>query len=165
MTLYIAWNCALPVTTGVSLAPSYAAGAKVALQLATPATTQLRIVEWGCSFGGSAAGAPATCELAQAVTASTVTAHSTTTVQPVGENTNTSGLTMSTTATGYGTGAITSTVTEKVFDAQLIGPTGVYVKQWPLGREPVLVPSRFCQARVNTAATLTMLLYVMFEEC
>lgn len=165
MTLYVAWNCALPVTTGMSLGTSYTTGAKVGVQLATPSTTQIRIVEWGVSFNGSAGGAPATCELVQVGTASTVTAHSTTTVQPIGENTNPSGLTMSTTGTGYGAAAITSTTTDKVFDAIFLGPTGVYDHQWPLGREPIVVPSKFVQLRINTAATLTALAYIAFEEC
>lgn len=165
MTLYVAWNCALPITTGMSLGTSYAAGAKVAVQLATPAGTQIRLVEWGVSFNGSAGGAPAVCELVQVAAASTVTAHSTTTVQPIGDNANPSGLTYSTTTTGYGAATITTTTTEKVFDSIFLGPTGVYVMQWPLGREPMMIPSKFAQLRINTAATLTALAYVMFEEC
>ena len=163
--LYIAYNAAFDATTGVTAGTSYATGAKCAIQLATPTTVQLRIVEYGISFNGSAAATPATVTLAQAGAASTMsTAHSTSTVVAIGDNSKTSSLTMSTTATGYGNGAITTNTTSKMFDAQFIAPTTQFVKQWPLGREPILPASAFCQLRINTSATVSALAYIVFEE-
>ncbi|MFE0101168.1 hypothetical protein [Streptomyces sp. NPDC059009] len=166
MALYVAYNNAFGTTTNTMAGTSYATGAKVAIQLATPSTLQIRIVEWGISFNGSAAATPAVCELVQNGTASTVsTQHTTTTIQPIGDNAKASGLTMGTTSSGYGNGSITSATPDKYFDAQYVGPTSQYIKMWPLGREPVMAASKYCQLRVNTSATLTALAYIVFEEC
>lgn len=166
MTMYIAYNSAFGATTATMIGTSYATGSKVAIQLAPPSGKQLRLVEWGISFNGSAAATPGVCELVQNGTASTCSsAHSTTTIQPIGDSTTASGLTMGTTTSGYGNGAVTSATPEKTFDAQFVGPTSQYVKMWPLGREPVVIASKFCQLRVNTSATLTALAYIVFEEC
>lgn len=163
--LFIAYNAAFDATTGVTAGTSYATGAKVAIQLATPSTLQIRIVEYGISFNGSAAATPATVTLAQAGAASTTsTAHSTSTIVAIGDNTKTSGLSMGTTTSGYGNGAITTNTTSKMFDAQFIAPTTQFVKQWPLGREPVLPVSSFLQLRINTSATVSALAYIVFEE-
>lgn len=166
-TQFIAYNNAFGATTAVMIGTSYATGGKVAVQLQTPSTLQVKIIEWGISFNGSAAATPAVVELVQNGTGSTVsTAHTTSTVQPIGDNTKTSGLTYgATTNTGYGNGAITSATPDKYFDAQFIAPTSQYVKQWPLGREPVCAASKFCQLRLNTSATVTAVAYIIFEEC
>lgn len=166
MSLYIAYNTAIDATTGVMAGTSYTTGAKVAVQLATPSTISIRIVEWGVSFNGSAAGSPAVCTLAQASAATTsMTAHSTSTVMPIGDNAKASSLTMGTGSTAYGAVAITTNTTERQFAGALVGPTTQYEKQWPLGREPVVSPSKYCQLRINTAAALTAIAYVVFEEC
>lgn len=166
MAMYVAYNAAFGATTATMIGTSYATGSKVAIQLATPSSLQIRIIEWGVSFNGSAAATPAVCELVQNGTASTCsTAHSTTTIQPIGDNAKASGLTMGTTSSGYGNGAVTSATPDKTLDAQFVGPTTQYIKMWPLGREPVIAASKFAQLRVNTSATLTALAYIVFEEC
>lgn len=166
MSLFIAYNCAIDATTGVMAGTSYSTGAKVAIQLATPSTISVRIVEWGVSFNGTAAGSPAVCTLAQASAATTgLTAHSTSTVLPVGDNPKTSSLTMGTGSTGYGAVAITTNTTERQFAGALVGPMSQYEKQFPLGRDYVVSPSKYCQLRINTAAALTAIAYIVFEEC
>ncbi|WP_144385725.1 hypothetical protein [Streptomyces sp. SAJ15] len=166
MALYIAYNAPFDATTGVTAGTQYTTGAKCAIQLATPSTVLLRIVEYSVSFNGSAAATPATVTLVQAGAASTMsTAHTTSTVVAIGDSSKTSSLTMGTTATGYGNGSITTNTTSKEFDAQFISPTAQFVKQWPLGREPVLPASSFCQLRINTSATVNALAYIVFEEC
>ncbi len=166
MSLYIAYNCAVDATTGVMTGTSYAAGAKCAIQLAATSTVGIRVVEWGVSFNGSAAGTPAVCTLAQASAATTsLTAHSTSTVVPVGDNAKASSLTMGTGSTGYGAAAIVTNTTERQFAGAFVGPTTQYEKQFPLGRDYVVSPSKYCQLRINTAATLTAIAYIVFEEC
>lgn len=166
MTLYTAFNCAIDATTGVMAGTSYASGAKVAIQLATPSTVQIRLVEWGVSFNGSAAATPAVCTLAQAGAASTCSsAHSTSTIVPIGDNGKASSLTMGTTTSGYGNGAITTNTTSKQYAGQFIAPTNQFIQQWPLGREPVVPVSAFLQLRINTSATVTAIAYIVFEEC
>lgn len=166
MTMYKAYNCAMGTAQVVMAGTSLTAGAKVTIQLATPAGTKIRIVEWGISFSGSAAGTPSFCELVQNGTATTLgTAHSTTTIQPFGDATDACPLTMSTSTSAYGSTIPASATVDKTFDAQQVGPTSQYIKQWPLGREPVMVASKYLQLRVNTAATLTAIAYVDFEVC
>lgn len=167
MTLFIAYNGAVDTTTGVMAGVSMATGAKPAIQLAPPSGMDLRLVEWGVSFNGNALGTPAVCTLAQASAASTVTAHSDTTIKAIGDREVTSGLTFSTSATGYynGTNGITSNTTEKEYAAAFVGPLSQYEKQFPLGRDFVVTGGKFCQLRINTAATLTVIAYIVFEKC
>lgn len=166
MTLYIAYNCAIDATTGQMAGTSYAANAKCAIQLATTSTVGIRVVEWGVSFSGSAAGTPAVCTLAQASAATTsLTAHSTSTVMPVGDNAKACSLTMGTGSTGYGAATIVTNTTERQFAGALVSPTSQYEKQFPLGRDYVVSPSKYCQLRINTAATYTAIAYIVFEEC
>lgn len=162
--LYVAYNCAFGVTTAAILGTSYATGAKVAVQLVPISTGQIRVVEWGASFNGSAAGTPSVCSLSLAGAASTVTTHTTSTIVPFGDSQKTSSLSMGTGASGFGNGAITTNTTAKEFDAQFVAQAGAYVKQWPLGREPVVLGSQILQLRISTAATLTALAYIVFEE-
>lgn len=167
MALYVAYNTAFSATTGVQAGASYATGAKIAIQLDIPSTLLVTVVEYGVSFDGSAAATPAIVELVQASAASTCsTAHTTTTVQPIGDNSSLATKLNfgAATDTGYGNGSITSNTTEKTFDRQYVAPTGQYVKQWPLGREPVCAGSKFLQLRVNTSATVNMIGYIMWEE-
>lgn len=166
MTLYKAYNCAMGSAQLVMAGTSIATGAKVTLQLATPAGVKIRIVEWGISFSGSAAGTPSFCELVQNGTATTLgTAHSTTTIQPIGDATDACPLTMSAATSAYGSTIPVSATVDKTFDSQQVGQTSQYLKQWPLGREPVMIASKFLQLRVNTAATLIAIGYVDFEVC
>lgn len=167
MTLFIAYNMTVDATTGVMAGVSYTTGAKPAIQLAPPSGMDLRLVEWGVSFNGNALGTPAVCTLAQGSAASTVTAHSDTTIKAVGDREVASGLTFGTTATGYynGTNGITTNTTEKQFAAAFVSPLSQYEKQFPLGRDYVVTGGKFCQLRINTAATLTALAYIVFEKC
>jgi hypothetical protein len=166
MAQYVAYNCGIDATTGVMAGTSYTTGAKCAIQLATPSTISVRVIEWGISFSGSAAGTPAVCTLAQASAATTsLTTHSTSTIMPTGDNPKASSLTMGAGATGYGAATIITNTTERQFAGSLVGPTTQYEKQWPLGREPVVLPSKYLQLRINTAATLTAIAYIVFEEC
>jgi hypothetical protein len=161
---YIAYNGApsltsamAPVTTGTAI--------KTLLQIATPATTELRISEWGISFDGIAAATPIRCELIDTNVAATVTAHTTSTVVTLNDNgTVASKMTMGTTATGY-TAAVEGTVTAaRLLDYQLIAPTGQFVHQWPLGLEPEVAVSRFLRVRVTAAAAVNAVCYVVWTE-
>lgn len=149
------------VTTGTSI--------KTLLQVKASATKPFKIIEWGISFDGSAAATPIKCELLETDVAATVTAavaadivkldaeaiaagDPTTNLFPVG-----------TTSTGYtasGEGTITAT---RVFDAQLIAPTNQYVKQFPLGREPVVQVSKFARIRVTAGAAVNAYCYMTVE--
>jgi hypothetical protein len=164
---YTAFNGLVDATTAMMAAgTSYATGAKVAIQIATLSTGRVRIIEWGAIGFGTAGGSKTLMTLAQASAASTCTsAHSTATITPTGDDTTACPLTMSTTTCGYGTGTITTNTTDRQFAAVGLDPAEHYEKQFPLGRDYIVAPSKFLQLRINTAATNTLLCYVVFELC
>jgi hypothetical protein len=161
---YIAYNGALPtsaaltpVTTGTAI--------KTLLQVATPSTCELRVSEWGISFDGSAAATPIKVELIDANVAATVTAHTTSTVVGLNDTgTVNSKMTMSTTGTGYTASAEGTVTAARLLDYQQIPPTGLFVKQWPLGLEPEVAVSRFLRIRVTAAAAVNAVCYIVWTE-
>lgn len=164
MALYIAANGAMPTTA--ALAPvTTGTVIKTLLQIATPATRKIKIVEWGISFDGSAAATPIRCELIETNVAATVTAHVAAGVQGYeDDNAAASLVTLGVSATGYtatAEGAITVT---RYADLQLVAPTNQYVKQWPLGREFKVAASKFLRVRVTAVAAVNAYTYVVWEE-
>ena len=68
-----------------------------------------------------------------------------------------------TTSTGYTATAEGTITATRVFDAQLIAPTNQYVKQFPLGLEPVIQISKFARIRVTAAAAVNAYAYMIVE--
>lgn len=162
--LYVAYNGAMPTTA--SLAPVTTGTAiKTLLQIASPSTRPLTIVEWGISFNGSSASTPIQCELIQTDVAATVTAHVAAGVMPLTDpNAAASLVTLGTSATGYTATAEGSTTTTRIFDYQQVAGTNQYVKQWPLGREPVLPISKFLRVRVTATVAVSAICYAVWGE-
>lgn len=168
---YIVANGARPTTAAV---PPVTTGTviKTLLQIKPATNSPLLIVEWGISFDGFAAAAPGDVELVETGTVfATVTAFAATDVMPWHDPNapvNTAGasgvpLNLSTTASGYtATGEGTPTV-GRLFDGQQIAPTGQYVKQFPLGREPGVDPGNALRIRTTFAAAINALCYIIFE--
>ena len=145
------------------------------MQLKPATENPLKVVEWGCSFDGSAAATPGKVELIETDVAATVTtafvvgdvgrydSFGDTPVQTSGK----SGipLTLGTTASGFASASGTegTTTASRMADVQLIAPTNQYLKQWPLGREFMVQPGKFLRVRVTFAATVNMICYVIFE--
>lgn len=150
-----------PVTTGTSI--------KTLLQVKPGTTIVGKIKEWGISFDGSAAATPIRCELLQTDVAATVTASAAADIVKMdasalqGGDPTTAAFAVGTTSTGYTStneGAITST---RVFDAQFVAPTNQYVKQFPLGLEPVIEVSKFARIRVTAGAAVNAYCYMVVE--
>lgn len=164
MTLYFAANGArpttaalTPVTTGTSI--------KTLLQIATPSTRGIKVVEWGISFSGFAAAAPIRCELIDTDVAATVTAHVAAGVQPYNDaGAPASLMTLGTTATGYTSSSEGSITASRYGDVQQISPAGSYMRQWPLGREFVVGVSRFLRVRVTAPVAVDAYTYLVWEE-
>lgn len=158
---YIAFNgpspttaAQVPVTTGTSI--------KTLLQVATPSTTDLKIIEWGISFDGSAAATPGKVELIQTDVAATVTSLTPTIYgNPTGPISLCVG---GTGLTGYTASVEGTTTASRVFDAQLLPPTGPYVHQFPLGREPWVPVSKFLRIRVTFGTAINAYAYIIWEE-
>lgn len=164
MTLYWAANGAMattaaptPITTGTTI--------KTLLQIATPSTRSIKVVEWGISFDGSAAATPIRCELIQTDVAATVTAHVAAGVQPYDDpNAPASLMTLGTSATGYTATAEGTITATRTGDLQLVAPTTQFVRQFPLGREFRVPVSKFLRVRVTAAAAVLAYTYVIWEE-
>lgn len=147
------------VTTGTAI--------KTLLQVKASATKPLQIVEWGISFDGSAAATPIKVELLETDVAATVTASVAADLIKfdgealAGGDPTTNLIPVGTTSTGYtssGEGSITAT---RMFDVQLIAPTNQYVKQFPLGLEPVVQLSKFARIRVTAGAAVNAYCYMI----
>lgn len=154
----------VPVTTGTAV--------KTMLQVKGSATNTIKVVEWGISFDGSAAATPIRCELMEtdASSGSTVTAHVAAGIVKMDGNAlaqtgdqTTNQIPVGTTSTGYTASGEGTNTTTRMFDVQFVAPTNQYVKQFPLGREPIMIISGLLKVRVTAAAAVNAYCYVIVE--
>lgn len=149
------------VTTGTAI--------KTMLQVASSATNTVKIVEWGISFDGSAAATPIKVELLETSGAATVTACVTADICKfdasalAGGDPVTNLLPVGTTSTGYTASGEGTPGTCRTWETQLIAPTNQYVKQFPLGREPVIQISKFARIRVTAGTAVNAYCYMVVE--
>lgn len=161
---FIAYNFASP-TTAAPTAITTGTAIKTLLQIATPSTSEIAIVEWGISFDGNAAATPIKVELIETDVAATVTAHVAAGVVKYDQPGHAASIvTLGTTATGYTASGEGTTTASRLFDMQLIAPTNQFAHQFPLGREPVVAVSKFLRIRVTAAAAVNAICYVIWEE-
>lgn len=170
MTLYWSANAVMP-TTAAQVTQLTGTATKTMLQIATPATRQLKVVAFGIEFA-SALTVAATVDLVDtgAVPATGLTAHVAAGVQPYGADSQggASDVTLGTGATGYWTtggpteGTVTATRTGK-FKTLQIGASS-YEWEWSLGREFAVPVSHFLRVRVNTSVTIGALCWVLWDE-
>lgn len=166
--LYLIQNSSA-VTTAAPVSQPTGSAIRTMLQVEAPSTKSLTIVEWGISFDGSAAATPIKCELFTTTVGATmstasVLADTTPITGPLDE---TSLITFGgTTHTGFATAAVTegTVANARMLDLQLVAPTSQYVKQFPLGREPMVPPSKFLRARVTAGTTVNAYIYVVWGE-
>lgn len=146
-----------------------AAVIKTLLQVQPSATTIARIVEWGISFSGSAAATPIAVELCETSGAATVTASATGDITKydaaalAGGDPVTNLIQVGTTNTGYTASGEGTPGTVRAWETQLIAPTGMYVKQFPLGREPVIQVGKFARIRVTAPVAVNAYCYMIVE--
>jgi len=150
-----------PVTTGTAI--------KTLLQVKAGATIVAKIKEWGVSFDGSAAATPIKAELLQTDVAATVTAHVAAGIVKqdgnalAGGDPTTALIEVGTAATGYTASAEGTITATRVFDAQFVAPTNQYIKQYPLGLEPVIEIGKFGRIRVTAGAAVNAYAYMIVE--
>ncbi len=68
-----------------------------------------------------------------------------------------------TSSTGYTATAEGTTTVARLFDLQYIAPTNQYVKQFPLGREPIMQINKFARIRVTFAAAVNAYCYIVVQ--
>lgn len=153
-------TAALPkVTTGTAI--------KTLLQLATSSGNPIKVEEWGIGFDGIAAATPIQCELIDTgAVAATVTAHVAAGVMQYDSiaDGGAATVTLGTTATGYTATAEGTITATRLGDIQLVAPSSLYVKQFPLGREFFVPGGRFVRIRVTAAAAVNAWCYMIFSD-
>lgn len=172
MGLYLLPNGPSP-TTAAQVAVTTGTAIKTLLQVKLGASTNqiAKIIEWGISFDGSAAATPIKCEL---LTTGTVKATITEFVAADIINLSdpnaaavTDDFPFAFTAagdeSGYTATAEGSITATRMFDVQFIAPTNQYVKQFPLGREPVFRFDEYLRIRVTAGAAVNAYCYVIVD--
>lgn len=162
--IYFAANGASP-TTASQVKMAVTTNIHTLLQVATPSTCSITILEWGISFDGSSAATPVVCELLQTDVAATAGTSLTPTIWG-DPNAPASLCVGGTGATMFSDGSVTegSITAVRMFDVQLIAPTNQYVKQFPLGREPEVPVSKFLRVRVKAEAAVNAICFIVWEE-
>jgi hypothetical protein len=160
--LYLAANGVEP-TVASRVAVATGTAIKTLLQIATPSTAEIKIIEWGISFDGNAAAVPGIVELIQTDVAATSGSSLTPTLweNPNGVPSLCVGGTGATCFSPSAEGTITVVRTLGV--GHIMG-TNQYEKQFPLGREPRIPISKFLRIRVKFAATVNAICYIIWDE-
>lgn len=165
---FITWNGPAP-TTAAQQAVTTGTAIKTMVQLATPSTRQIQLLEWGWS-SDDPPGADGVIELLQTDVAATVTAHVPAGVPNLDPNGAPSLLTLGTTATGYTSSSEGTTTASRVFDtvslSSVSGESGLtYVRQWMPDARPIIAASKFLRVRATTPTTaIDLRCYVVFQE-
>lgn len=159
---YYVGNFAIP-TTAAPVVVATGTAIKTLLQLGTPSTCEVKVIEWGISFDGSAAATPIKVELF----GTTVTSTGGTGVSPVqwGNANGPASLCVSgASGTCFSPSGEGTVANYRPLDVQLIAPTSQYVHQFPLGREPMIAISQFIRIRVTAGAGVNAYAYIIWEE-
>lgn len=149
------------VTTGTSI--------KTMLQLSTPSTRQIQLIEWGFTIDDTA-GADGVVELLQTDVGATVTAHVASGVQPLDPNAPASLLTLGTDNTGYTSSAEDTTTAARVFDAVALSSTTsespyTYVRTFMPDARPIIAVSKWLRVRATTPTTaVDMRCFIVWDE-
>jgi hypothetical protein len=168
MHVYKSWNGPAP-TTAAQQSVTTGTAIKTMLQIATPSTRQIQLLEWGFSFDDPP-GADGVVELLETDVAATVTAHVAAGVQPQDPGLPASLMTLGTSATGYTAtveGSITAT---RVFDVKSLSSTSgesilEHTRLWLPGRGPRVAVSKFLRIRATTPTTASdMRCWVVWDE-
>lgn len=172
MGLYLLANGPMPTTAAQAVVTTGTA-IKTMLQVKLGGSTNqtAKIVEWGVSFDGSAAATPGKIELlsTKAIGATITEFLAADIINLTDPNAAavTDDFPFSFTAagdeSGYTATAEGTIVATRMFDVQLIAGTNQYVKQFPLGREPVFRNDEFIRIRVTFAAAVNAYCYMVID--
>jgi hypothetical protein len=172
MALYQIFNGATP-TTAKFVAVTTGTSINTLLQVKASATVLAKIVEWGIKCDAPASACLFVAELLETDVAATVTAHVAAGLNKLDANAVAGGdpstnlIQVGTTSTGYtsaGEGSITAV---RLFDQITVtvpSSNGYeFVKQFPLGREPVINLGLFGRIRTHTSVAVNAVCYMTVE--
>lgn len=148
-----------PVTTGTAL--------KTLLQVKGVTAVQFKVIAWGISFDGSAAAQGIQCELLETGTIfGTVTAFVAADFMKWDDPnapTATTFFAVGTTSSGYTCTSEGSITASRLFDSQIVQPTGQYAWEFSLGREPKVDAVSALRIRVKAAAAVNAVAWALLE--
>jgi hypothetical protein len=163
---YLSTTALTGSTSGPTAVSTGTAGkTSVLVQVATPSTRQIAIVEYGVSLSGSPASAQLSL-LVSSAAATTTNAVAGIILPYTNPNAPTALCVSSTSLCAYFTASTAPAPGNctALFDTQLL-TTNTYVKQFPLAREPVVPVSSFLQVCINVPTTaVTAYAYVVWRE-
>jgi hypothetical protein len=165
---YISFNGPAP-TTAAQQSVTTGTAIKTMLQLATPASRMIQLLEWGFSLDDPP-GADGVVELLQTDVAATVTAHVAAGVPNLDPNGTASLLTLGASATGYTATAEGTITATRVFDVMSLSSVSgesslQYVRQWMPDARPIIPVSKFLRVRATTPTTASdMRCWIVFNE-
>lgn len=172
MGLYLLPNGPSP-TTAAQAAVTTGTNIKTMLQVKLGGSTNqtAKIVEWGISFDGFAAATPIKCELLTTGTVkATITEFVAADIINIGDPNAAAvtddfpfAFTAAGDESGYTASAEGTITATRMFDFQFVAPTNQYVKQFPLGREPVFRFDEYLRIRVHAGAAVNCFCYVIVE--
>lgn len=169
MALYLIANGPMQ-TTAAFATLSTGATIKTLLQVVPSATIVAKIKEWGISFDGTAVATPGKVELIETDVAATVTASVANDITKLdanalmGGNPTTNLIQVGAALTGYNASAEGSITAVRNLDGpQLIAPTNQFIKQFPLGLEPIIQVGKFARIRVTMPAAVNAYCYMILE--
>src|SRR5215831_6450098 len=153
--VYSVWN-GTSVTTSAPAPVATGTAVKTMIQILLSASSELRVVEWGCEGDASAAATPGTMELLfHGSGAGTITAYGAGDIKKYEPNSRASLITFGSVVQSGFTCTTEGTPAGGTFSlVHQIPPTsGMYI-QYPLGREPEAAVSTFVRFRNKFAATV-----------
>lgn len=148
---------------------SIATGTAIKTLLQLKPFVPIKIIEWGISFDGFAAALPGKVELIETDVAATVTALADADITKLdmisdGVAASVAGLTLGTSATGFNASAEGSIASVRSLDKTIfIPPTGPFVQQFSLGKEPIVQVAKFARIRVTFGTTVNAFPYLICE--
>jgi len=166
------YNGAMP-TTAKQAAVATGTSIKTLLQVKPSATKTAKIIEWGFKCDAPVAAALAAIELLQTDVAATVTAFAAADIHKIdadalaGGDPSSNLVQVGTTSSGFTASAEGSITAVRLFDHLLTTiPTSngyEFVKQYPLGREPVIEIGKFGRIRVHFGSGVNAVCYMDIE--
>jgi hypothetical protein len=157
-------------TTAAFAAVTTGAAIKTLMQVKPSATIVARVLEWGISFDGSAAATPGKVELIETDVAATVTAYVANDITKLdddalmGGDPTTNLIQVGITSSGYTASAEGTITAVRNLDApQFIAPTSQFIKQFPMGQEPVIQINKFGRIRVTFGAGVNAYCYMKIQ--
>jgi len=165
---YLFANGPMPTTAAFA---KVATGTSIKTMLQVKTVVPCRVVEWGCSFDGSAAATPGQVELIEtgSIFATVTAAVNADITELDGEallfgDPTTALFTVGTAATGYTASAEGSIVAVRnLAGPQLVAPTNQFIEQFPLGNRPLVQATKALRIRMTFGTSVNAYCYVILD--